>query len=439
MEFSGQQLTALEKVESWIKSNKPSFLLFGYAGTGKTTLARHLMTLTKNVIFAAPTNKAARVLARKTGVKTYTLHQICYMACTAKRDALHKAIVFKKCQLDTSHGFERKALFDIFRKQGVKGKSAKLFAEFNAFEDSRSIPELQKELKNTPVEFLCRPVTHWDYDVGPHDIFGDGPGVLVIDECSMVCQKDGEQLSRVAAAFGYQILALGDPGQLEPVAGRPFFPAGGADVTLTEIHRQAEGNPVLALSGLARRGKPLPPGAHGKSLVLPGNDFTPARAGTAVMWADKIITGRNQSVSDYNKVKRRLLGRPPELVVGDVIMAYTNVRREKQLIVANGDEFEVLACHINDGIYTATIEVDGVEIEVRFPGQFLDSGETPADYESKNPRRGYDGLFRYAYAITGHKSQGSEWPKVLIVDGMKNPTWLYTAITRASEAVGVVL
>lgn len=43
----------------------------------------------------------------------------------------------------------------------------------------------------------------------------------------------------------------------------------------------------------------------------------------------------------------------------------------------------------------------------------------------------------YAYAITCHKAQGSEWPKVLVVEERcplwEMPRWRYTAVTRASE------
>lgn len=44
---------------------------------------------------------------------------------------------------------------------------------------------------------------------------------------------------------------------------------------------------------------------------------------------------------------------------------------------------------------------------------------------------------RYAYAITCHKAQGSEWKKVLIDPQYNygNHQWLYTAVTRASEEV----
>ena len=52
------------------------------------------------------------------------------------------------------------------------------------------------------------------------------------------------------------------------------------------------------------------------------------------------------------------------------------------------------------------------------------------------------GWFAFGYAMTVHKSQGSEWPYVLLVDEYRRPEqrreWVYTAITRASERILVV-
>ena len=52
--------------------------------------------------------------------------------------------------------------------------------------------------------------------------------------------------------------------------------------------------------------------------------------------------------------------------------------------------------------------------------------------------------FDYGYCITCHKSQGSEWDKVLVFEDSfpfaaeEHRRWLYTAITRASEKLVIV-
>ena len=75
----------------------------------------------------------------------------------------------------------------------------------------------------------------------------DGPAsraaLIVIDECSMV---DAE-LGRDLLSFGKPILVLGDPAQLPPVKGGGFFTEAEPDVMLTEIHRQAENDPIIRL------------------------------------------------------------------------------------------------------------------------------------------------------------------------------------------------
>ena len=62
-----QQEDALKRVSTWLKGRKPQvFRLFGFAGTGKTTLARHFAEgIEGEVVFGAFTGKAAHVLRRK--------------------------------------------------------------------------------------------------------------------------------------------------------------------------------------------------------------------------------------------------------------------------------------------------------------------------------------------------------------------------------------
>jgi hypothetical protein len=52
--------------------------------------------------------------------------------------------------------------------------------------------------------------------------------------------------------------------------------------------------------------------------------------------------------------------------------------------------------------------------------------------------------FDFGYAITCHKSQGSQWPKVLVIeesfprDKIEHARWLYTACTRPEEKLVLV-
>jgi exodeoxyribonuclease-5 len=80
MEFSPQQDDALKSVERWLKAGRPQlFRLFGYAGTGKTTLARYFAEHVDGPVqFAAFTGKAAQVLRSKGATNARTIHSLIY-------------------------------------------------------------------------------------------------------------------------------------------------------------------------------------------------------------------------------------------------------------------------------------------------------------------------------------------------------------------------
>src|SRR5262249_16951590 len=85
--FSPHQDAALKAVAAWLKA-KPGrrdtpqiFRLFGYAGTGKTTLARHVAGgLDGKVQYAAFPGKAAQVMRNKGCMGASTIHSLIYKA-----------------------------------------------------------------------------------------------------------------------------------------------------------------------------------------------------------------------------------------------------------------------------------------------------------------------------------------------------------------------
>ncbi len=81
MDWSAQQEKALREVADWIaEPGAPQvFRLFGYAGTGKTTLARHIAgDVEGDVQFGAYTGKAALVLRSKGCGEARTIHSMIY-------------------------------------------------------------------------------------------------------------------------------------------------------------------------------------------------------------------------------------------------------------------------------------------------------------------------------------------------------------------------
>ncbi|MEM5473512.1 ATP-dependent RecD-like DNA helicase [Hoeflea sp. AS60] len=80
MKFSPQQDEALKAVARWLKDGRtPIFRLFGYAGTGKTTLAKYFAdNVEGEVLFAAFTGKAAQVLRARGAKNARTIHSLIY-------------------------------------------------------------------------------------------------------------------------------------------------------------------------------------------------------------------------------------------------------------------------------------------------------------------------------------------------------------------------
>lgn len=85
-EWSGQQDEALNAVSAWLKDTggPQVFRLFGWAGTGKSTLAVHLAQGVKSVKYAAFTGKAALVMRRKGCKGASTIHSLIYQVISDK-------------------------------------------------------------------------------------------------------------------------------------------------------------------------------------------------------------------------------------------------------------------------------------------------------------------------------------------------------------------
>src|SRR5207253_9360698 len=76
------------------------------------------------------------------------------------------------------------------------------------------------------------------------------------------------------------------------------------DAMLTEVHRQAEGNPIIRLSMDIRNGVPIKHGEYGPLRVLPWQKgtFSPQD----VLAADQVLVGKNDTRHGFNKRIRKL-------------------------------------------------------------------------------------------------------------------------------------
>lgn len=397
-EFSPQQRLALRKIGAWWRDPDRAqvFRLFGFAGTGKTTIASTAARLTgAEVAFAAFTGKAAAVLRSKGCEPASTIHGLIYQPAEKSRAELIGARRELALCLDPQRRAELEAL----------------------------IERLETDLAS-PSFVLNR--------------FGlAGIDLLILDEVSMI----GDQMGRDLLSFEKPLLVLGDPAQLPPVGGdqpEGFFMRDTPDVLLTEIHRQQADSPVLDLATRVRDGRGVRPADvfRGELPIL-----------SAASDHGQVLVGRNVTRWDINTRVRRALGRQagrPE--PGDRIVCLAN---NGHLGLFNGQVFTV------HGIRPAVDTRDPMVVELRLVeiGEDEDTAEwIPADlsgfidleFERTAQRQAFKwktkGLFTWAYALTTHKAQGSQWAHVFVVDESyvfrtDAARWLYTSVTRASESV----
>lgn len=361
MTWSPQQDGALAAVAAWLKArDRPIFRLFGYAGTGKTTLARHVAEgVDGDVLFAAFTGKAALVLRGKGCPEASTIHSLIYR----------------------SRGSGETGPRFVINRQSDAGK-AKL---------------------------------------------------LVIDECSMV----DEDLGRDLLSFGTPVLVLGDPAQLPPVKGAGYFTEKPPDAMLTEIHRQAKDDPIIALSVIAREGGRLSAGQYGESRVV-GRGGIDSKA---ILKADQVLVGTNKSRRAYTGRIRELLGhRDPMPAVGETLVC---LRNDKTKGVLNGELFSVktLAGEEEGRVAMDVAPEEGRRsVRVSVPREFFEGREEELPFAI---RRKHD-EFDFGYVLTVHKAQGSQWDEVVLFDESwafreHRARWLYTGLTRAAKRLTVVV
>lgn len=256
--------------------------------------------------------------------------------------------------------------------------------------------------------------------------------LIIADEASMI----DDRLAMDLLSFRIPVLLLGDPAQLPPVNGAGVFGSGGADVLLTEVHRQALGNPVLALSIDIREGRSPAFGNYGTSRVMQEEELVEAD----LLAADQIIVGRHRTRENYNRLVRMLKGLEGDLpVLGDRLVCLAN---HPKLGLCNGETFTVTSEPVAKGddltfSITPVAQTGEAPIEVT-----ISAAEFFAPDGARGRGRVAKPRFDFGYALTAHKAQGSQWTNVLVIDesacfGEDARRWLYTAVTRASDRVTI--
>jgi len=401
MILTPKQEDAIRAVDRWYASvDKPWFYLAGFAGTGKTTLARYFAENIEGVVkFATFTGKAAHVMRKKGCENASTIHKLIYTPIAESKKRL--------ADLEDE--------LDLLKSQPILDyETIKLVEE-----------EIEAERQNAGrLMFTLNTESELRYT-----------DLLIIDECSMVAEKMAEDL----LSFNVPILVLGDPEQLPPVHGSGFFTGQEPDIVLEEIHRQALENPIIAMSKTVREGGSLKLGNYGESKVV-GRKLDSEE----VLAHDIILTGLRKTKKACDDRVRKLRNFTSTLPKqGDLVMCVKNNHAQGLL---NGQIWECTEDAVDLTQYFVSLHLKDPETDREiivtaqkklFSGIPLERYEHEADIEE----------FEYAYAITVHKAQGSQWDRILLFDQKDNFSrwnevdkrrWLYTGITRAAERITIM-
>jgi exodeoxyribonuclease-5 len=394
IDFSSQQREALEAIKRWLEyGNQQVFRLFGYAGCGKTTLARYFGAMNGNgTQYAAFTGKASFVLRQRGCANAATIHSLIYEPYVKGKKVLNE-----------------------LQDKLVEAKQDKDHREIHRLTQKIS---LERKNLTQPGFTLRAPEKVLTRSENKIDLF-------IIDEVSMVGHDMGEDL----LSFGIPILVLGDPAQLPPVIGAGFFTDTIPDIMLTQIHRQAEGDPIIDLATHLRLGNEPYDVCDRKDILKQE-------------WidADQILVGLNRTRHHVNRRMRRWLGYNGTFPnIGEKVIC---LRNNYDLGIFNGsiwrvidvDDFddEVIMMQIYSVEEDRYVECDAHKILFSDPYFYF---ENMTDRMQANE-------FDFAYAITTHKAQGSQWNNVIYIDEWPRfdtrKNHRYTGVTRAINKVQIV-
>ena len=454
-------------VDWWRHGSSRVFYLCGYAGSGKSTLLPYIvdgLNLTpihpdqlpdkssrislvqqahngdRLVLFAAPTGQAALVMSRKFRAAGFD-----WQAMT-----LHKALYTPVDK--TLHDYLMEVLLRHKSKQ-----DAQIYFQFITNGDDSALTPQQKSEKThwlgQAKSLQSRDTMRARFQLQESSI-AECASLIVVDEASMVSGG----IVRDLLSSGARILAVGDPAQLPPIKSSTALISNATlpDAMLSEIHRQAQDNPIIQLASAVRLGTTLPPEGYispnREIIIHPQRSISiheiAASRTTTDATKEATLVGTNQSrwaiTHYYRSNNYGPIYVDPQ--VGEPLICVRNNYYKGSLMMVNGQQLVVCRPSKQTGSSVTYIEADVVADprRVRMAALSRILKEYTNNSFSSSPQDEHKSLYHidFAYAMTVHKFQGSQATRIIAIDESQTfrhdaRRWLYTLVTRAEKAIEI--
>lgn len=308
---------------------------------------------------------------------------------------------------------------------------------------------------------LTDPVTKLTKIIGWEKRWTSTYDLIIIDEASMINESIWEDLKQLKIP----IIIVGDHGQL-PCIGKGVnlldSNINSNIYTLKKIHRQAKNNPIIQMSIDVRNKGRINPGIYSPNVFkLDWNEPKTKILFNKIELDQEtiILCGFNSTRVELNNIIRKKKNFNKSYpYIGEKIICLKNNRISN---IMNG-QLGILKWMAPKGadLYEITVDMDGTdELYYGLAHKFC-FGKT--NYEGayeltlSNNIKKYNTIFKkcnvssidlfdYGYALSVHKSQGSEWNRVVLFEQKSNywdddfySKWLYTAITRAKDKLCII-